>query len=569
MAEPDGLRQRKNLKVNAGLASKKIEDSQGSLDEECGEDDAFDESKTDWISGTYWFTRVLFLRFLGVIYFTAFLVALNQNIPLIGQNGILPATKHLKMYENYFKKGLWQRLQNCPTLLWFVERDSIDWWLDAMAIAGLIMSCFMILFGAANMIMLLALWILYHSIVNVGQTWYGFGWESQLLETGFLVIFFCPLFNLSAYPRNSPPSKVVIYGYRWLIFRIMIGAGLIKIRGDQCWRDLTCMNYHYQTQPVPNPLSYFLHQSPESIHKLETAGNHIIELIVPFFLLWPRKLCIFAGFLQVLFQIILIFSGNLSFLNWLTILPSICCFDDASLFWIFSNKSKAKVSRIICFNDIESQRKKQSFASKFRSFINFLLFCLIAYLSIPVVTNILSPRQAMNRSFDSLRIVNTYGAFGSMTKTRTEVILQGTHSNNPNSDDAVWLEYEFKCKPGNITRRPCVISPYHYRLDWLMWFAAFQNAESNPWFIRLIAKLLENDKIVTSLLAKNPFEKGKPPTYIRAEHYKYKYTPLGSNSAQAGKWWKRKRIGSYLPPVNMKMLEGYLKSRGFSVPRLN
>nr|XP_039274216.1 lipase maturation factor 1-like [Styela clava] len=560
MQEADGLRRRKPLK------EKNEEKEQNDRDVE---DDAFDSSKSSWAPGTFWFTRILFLRFLGFIYFTAFFVALQQNIPLIGKDGILPASKHMLMYENYFKNGVWQRLQACPTLLWFVDRNDIDWWLSAMAYAGLVISAFLIAFGASNIFMMFTLWVLYHSIVNVGQTWYGFGWESQLLETGFLAIFFCPLLNLKPYPKNTPTSKVVIYGYLWLIFRIMIGAGLIKIRGDKCWRDLTCMNYHYQTQPVPNPISYFLHQSPNVIHKLETAGNHIIELIVPFFLILPRKLRMLAGASQILFQVILVISGNLSFLNWLTILPSICCFDDASLSWMFSTKSKVEVSRIICMNDIESHRKKRSFSSKFRSFVNFLLFCLITYLSVPVVMNILSSRQAMNRSFDSLRIVNTYGAFGSVTKTRTEVILQGTYDNNPNSDDAVWLEYEFKCKPGNITRRPCIISPYHYRLDWLMWFAAFQNAESNPWFIRLIAKLLENDPNVTKLIENNPFANGKPPKFIRAEHYKYQFTKIGSNAARDGKWWRRKKIGSYLPPVNMKMLEAYLKSRGFDVPRLS
>ncbi|XP_062041649.1 lipase maturation factor 1-like, partial [Lepus europaeus] len=157
------------------------------------------------------------------------------------------------------------------------------------------------------------------------------GWESQLLETGFLGIFLCPLWTLARLPRCTPTSRIVLWGFRWLIFRIMLGAGLIKIRGDRCWRDLTCMDFHYETQPVPNPLAYYLHRSPWWFHRFETLGNHFVELLVPFLVFLGRRLCVLHGALQILFQVVLILSGNLSFLNWLTIVPSLACFDDATL----------------------------------------------------------------------------------------------------------------------------------------------------------------------------------------------------------------------------------------------
>ena len=124
----------------------------------------------------------------------------------------------------------------------------------------LLLSALVFVRGAANMVIMFQLWLIYHSIVNVGQRWYGFGWESQLLESGFLAMFFVPVFEIGKLPYHGvggylrKPSWAVVWGNRWLIFRIMMGAGLIKIRGDKCWRDLTCMEYHYQTQPVPNPL---------------------------------------------------------------------------------------------------------------------------------------------------------------------------------------------------------------------------------------------------------------------------------------------------------------------------
>ncbi|KAL4835901.1 hypothetical protein H8958_007670 [Nasalis larvatus] len=370
------------------------------------------------------------------------------------------------------------------------------------------------------------------------------GWESQLLETGFLGIFLCPLWTLSRLPQHTPTSRIVLWGFRWLIFRIMLGAGLIKIRGDRCWRDLTCMDFHYEglfivvpsgvsvavpdpmapagcaskafsseqpTQPVPNPVAYYLHHSPWWFHRFETLSNHFIELLVPFFLFLGRRACIIHGVLQILFQAILIISGNLSFLNWLTMVPSLACFDDAALGFLFPSGPGSLKDRVLQMqSEIQGARPKPRFGSVVRRAANFSLGILLAWLSVPVVLNLLSSRQVMNTHFNSLHIVNTYGAFGSITKERTEVILQGTANPNASAPDAVWEDYEFKCKPGDPSRRPCLISPYHYRLDWLMWFAAFQTYEHNDWILHLAGKLLASDAEALSLLAHNPFA-GRPP----------------------------------------------------------
>ncbi|XP_071961241.1 lipase maturation factor 1-like isoform X1 [Antedon mediterranea] len=393
------------------------------------------------------------------------------------------------------------------------------------------------------------------------------GWESQLLECGFLAIFMCPLFTLKQVPRNTPTPVVTLFGFRWLIFRIMIGAGLIKIRGDQCWRDLTCMNYHYETQPVPNPISYYLHQCPTWMHQFETASNHFIELVVPWLLIIPWKpTLMIGGTIQILFQIVLITSGNLSFLNWLTILPCICFFDDTFFAKFFANNpkgAKAYVKQI----QTESNERHVHQGQYIRSVLHIALAALITYLSIPVVKNLLSQRQAMNTSFDPLRIVNTYGAFGSVTKERTEVIFLGTSSLNPTDPKAEWLEYEFKCKPGNVTRAPCLISPYHYRLDWLLWFAAFQSYQQNNWLVHLAGKLLANDEATMTLIDHNPFKHQDPPQFIKVEHYGYKYTQVGSKEAKNGAWWTRKYIGNYLPPVSLGSLKEYMSQQGWDIPR--
>ncbi|XP_071089721.1 lipase maturation factor 1-like [Haliotis cracherodii] len=511
----------------------------------------------DLDKGTFWLTRIIILRSFGFVYSIAFLVALDQNKQLIGINGLLPANQYLNDIVKKTDGINWEACNTCPSIIWLFSYDThLDQILDYLAYTGLALSLFLVIRGAANWFIMLALWVIYHSIVNVGQKWYSFGWENQMLETAFLTVFLCPVWSLSSVPRHTPTSLIVIWGLRWLLCRRMIGAGLIKIRGDNCWRDLTCMNYHYETQPVPNPLSYYLHQSPELIHKMETLGNHFIELVAPFFLILGRRMTIIGGGIQIFFQIVLITSGNLSFLNWLTIVPSLACFDDRSLSWMFSGGSRSVKCQVA---QIQHQTKTGlvTKGSSLRRMFNIALGCLILSLSVPVVQNLFfSKHQAMNKYYDSLRLVNTYGAFGSITRERTEIILEGTSSSDPNDPSAKWLEYEFKCKPGNIRRRPCIISPYHYRMDWLMWVAALQGHKKHPWLKRLVLKLLGNDENVMSLIAYNPFEGQQPPRFIRAEIYRYTYTKVGSREAESGAWWVRKHVGTYLPVLPSNIVQG-------------
>ncbi|XP_064317484.1 lipase maturation factor 1 isoform X2 [Phalacrocorax carbo] len=519
--------------------------------------------------GTFWLTRIVLLRSIALLYFVAFLVAYHQNKQLIGEKGLLPCKLYLQNVKKYFKGKInLDALSYAPTIIWFLDWSDMDSILDYLSLFGLATSAFVLVTGCANMVLMAVLWVLYLSLVNVGQIWYSFGWESQLLETGFLGIFLCPLWTLSRLPRHTPPSSIVIWGFRWLIFRIMLGAGLIKIRGDRCWRELTCMDYHYETQPVPNPIAYFMHRSPWWFHQFETLVNHFVELVVPFFLFLGRRLCIAHGLLQILFQVLLIISGNLSFLNWLTIVPSIACFDDASLGFLFSSKPggvKERVARMQ-LREAAGEQLPLRCGCYIRRVVNISFGLLIAYLSIPVVLNLLNSRQVMNTSFNPLRIVNTYGAFGSVTKERTEVVLQGTSSLDPNDPAAVWEEYDFKCKPGDLKRRPCFITPYHYRLDWLMWFAAFQTYEQNEWIIHLAGKLLAQEEATLSLMATNPFAGRAPPRWIRAEHFKYKFSRPGGKHASEGRWWIRKRIGPYFPPVNLQGLKKFYEDRSWPYP---
>jgi len=493
--------------------------------------------------GSYWLTRFLILRLLGLVYVVAFLTIVNQGLPLIGHHGLLPADIHLDRLADHFGGRAAAAAQG-PSLFWLNVSDPF---LTTMSWVGLLLAL-VVLAGYANGILMAALWALYLSFQQIGQTWYSFGWEIQLLETGFLSIFLVPFLDGRPFPRRPPTA--VIWLYRWLAFRVMLGAGLIKIRGDACWRDLTCLAHHYETQPVPGPLSRMLHFMPGWFHKGSVLFNHIAELAMPWLLFWPRWGRIAAGVTMLLFQVILILSGNLSFLNWLTIVPVLACFDDALLTNVLPERMSAAASRA-------AATAQPAFGQQVAV---GLLFALVAILSINPVANLMSQGQAMNTSFDRFFLVNTYGAFGSVGEERPEVILEGTDE-DVITESTAWKEYEFKCKPGDPRRRPCLITPYHYRLDWLMWFAAMSTPDRHPWSVHLVWKLLHGDRGAQSLLANNPFPE-RPPRFIRAQLYRYAFAPSGEAD---GAYWRRELLGAWLPPLSTddSRLREFVASRGW------
>jgi hypothetical protein len=494
----------------------------------------------------YWLTRFVLLRLLGFLYFMAFLAAFNQLVPLVGHGGLLPADSYLERLAAHFgSRG--EGFFEVPSVFWLGISDAGLRWVAGM---GLVLSL-VVLLGYANSLLMLALWALYLSIINVGQLWYSYGWEIQLLETGFLAVFLVPLLDGRPFPRRAAPVAV-LWLYRWLIFRIMLGAGLIKLRGDACWRDLTCLYYHYETQPIPNPVSWWLHFRPHWFQQAGTLWNHVVELVVPWFAFWPRPSRHLAGLLLVSFQGILIVSGNLSFLNWLTIVPALACFDDT--FWA-KWLPQALVRRA-------QAAEKRAQPSEAQTFGAVALALVVALLSIEPVMNLVSPGQVMNGSFNRLNLVNTYGAFGTVGRERFEIVFEGTHG--APTDDAEWREYEFPAKPGDVRRRPAIVAPYQPRLDWQIWFAAMATPEQYPWTIHFAWKLLHNDPGTLSLLANNPFP-SEPPRSVRAVLYRYHFT---RPEEADGAWWRRERLGLWLPALSAEQpeLRAFLQARGWLAP---
>jgi hypothetical protein len=277
-------------------------------------------------ASSYRLTRRVLLRALGGVYLVAFLVAVVQLVPLIGSVGLTPLEPFLERVaaaQGGRRAAMWE----LPSLFWFDHSDTA---LMAVAILGLVISVLVVL-GLENAFAFLLLWALYLSISNVGQRWYSFGWEMQLLETGFIAVFWCPWLDWRAGSSRSPPSRVPLWLNRWLIFRIMLGAGLIKLRGDPCWTELSCLDHHFETQPIPGPLSPWFHALPDALLAGGVLFNHVAELIAPLFVFGPRRVRHVAGVVIIGLQVTLILSGNLAFLNWLTIVPAIACFDDQLL----------------------------------------------------------------------------------------------------------------------------------------------------------------------------------------------------------------------------------------------
>jgi hypothetical protein len=306
------------------------------------------------------------------------------------------------------------------------------------------------------------------------------------------------------------------------VFRLEFGAGMIKMRGDRSWKDLTALYYHHETQPMPNPVSRFAHLLPKWMHRGEVLGNHFAQLVVPWFLFAPQPVSTVAAVIIILTQCWLVLTGNFAWLNAITIVLAfagigipVLSFDYAAtpLWW---------------------------------AVIVLAMTALVLVLSWQPLRNLFSRNQLMNASFNRFHLINAYGAFGSVTQQRYEIVVEGSAAEQPTEDD--WMPYEFKGKPGDPRRIPAQFAPYHLRLDWLMWFLAL-GSPGDRWFRRFAMRLLEADRPTLRLLARDPFE-GAPPQWVRARVFHYRFS-TGPERRETGLWWIRTEVGTYLPPARL------------------
>jgi hypothetical protein len=472
----------------------------------------------EWLlAPEYWLARTVIHRLLGVVYLVAFASAFNQFVPLCGEHGLTPAAA-------YLRAAGWRR---SPSLFHLRYSDryargvaAVGMALAAAAAMGLLDRLPL----AASTLAWLTLWALYLSFVNAGQVFFGFVWETLLLEAGFLAAFL-------GTDRLAPlwPGLLAL---RWVLFRLEVGAGLIKLRSDEAWRRLTALEYHHETQPLPNRFSWWFHHLPKPVHRIEALANHVAQLVLPFGLFLPQPFASCAGVVVIGTQLWLMASGNFAWLNLLTIALAVSALDNGVL------------AHVVPLH-VPSLAAPPGW---FTAVVVAMAIAMVV-LSWRPVRNMASRRQVMNASYNPVHLGNTYGLFGHITRERLEVVLEGTDEPSP-GPETVWRPYECKAKPGAPERRPRQVAPYHLRLDWLLWFAALSPAYAQQWFVPLAVRLLEGDSAVERLLGVNPFP-GRPPRFVRALLYRYRFTTPEERRA-TGEWWHRELLGVYLPPIGLR-----------------
>jgi hypothetical protein len=448
---------------------------------------------------------------------------------LIGSNGILPIARFLAVLRERLGTEAYRIV---PTLAWF---DSGDAFLHFMCGSGAALSVLLIV-GIAPVPVLTLLWALYLSLVCAGQVFLSFQWDALLLETGLIAIFFAPWKLRPRRAREPRPMGIPLWLVRWLAFRIMFLSGLVKLTfDDPTWWNWSALDYHYYTQPIPTWTSWWMHQLPKWFHVISLAFMWYAELVAPFFIFCPRRLRIVAFWSILLFQLLILATGNYGFFNVLTIALCIPLVDD--LFW------PKRIARLV---NLPARPLPLARWRYWPIGVTAPLAAIILLITTMQIVdafnrkiNWWTPLADLHDCVAPFRCINSYGLFRVMTTSRPEIVIEGS------SDGVTWKPYEFKWKPGDPSRRPRFCIPHMPRLDWQMWFAALGDYRHNAWFFEFLSRLLEGSPSVLDLLESNPFP-DRPPRYVRALRYEYRFTDPAERR-QTGRWWKRELLGRYCP----------------------
>jgi len=481
---------------------------------------------------TYYSARRWFLRILGAVYLIAFGSLWIQIDGLIGHDGITPLTPWLEAVRNHFGSEAYRLY---PTIFWL---NSSDGFLQLICGAGAVLSLALIV-QIAPVICLLLLWALYLSLSIAGQVFLNFQWDYLLLEVGFFSIFLAPLRLLPSRRRESRLSRWAHFLLLWLLFRLMFMSGVVKLTsGDDSWWNLSALLYHYETQPLPTPLAWWAHQLPPWFHAASVVIMFAIELGAPFLLFSPRRLRLIGATGLLILQALIALTGNYCFFNLLTAGLCLLAIDDAA--WPHPGQKRPPGSTPV--------------GPGWPSWILIPVVVFVLALSGPLLWNAVFPEAdwpplfpAVYGYVEPFRSLNGYGLFRVMTRTRPEIVVEGS------PDGVTWKTYEFKYKAGDPTRAPPIVAPHQPRLDWQMWFAALADVRQEPWFVNFLVRLLQGSPSVLRLLKENPFP-DMPPRYVRARLFQYHFTDIGEMS-QTGAWWKREEEGLYCPPLSLRSSE--------------
>lgn len=492
---------------------------------------------------SYILSRWVFLRLLALAYLFAFLSMWSQVNGLIGEDGIIPAREFLQAVQaNLGAERYWIY----PTLFWF---NASNLALQLVSAGGALLSI-LALAGIAVRPILILLWVFYLSLCSVGGPFMSFQWDALLLETGFLSIvlafrqtFLAPCTCWHKNFRQAEPPRIFVWLLRWLLFRLVFLSGAVKLlSGDPNWRNLTALDYHYLTQPLPTPVAWYAAQLPDWFNKLSVASMFALELAVPFLIFAPRRIRFVGAGLICFLQLLIALTGNYTFFNFLAISLCVLLLDDRFLSRFLPGKLKER----ILVSVIKVERRPRLYRFSLAGVAAILIAATTTRFIDTIGGSVLIPMpvaQAVDW-LSPLEIANSYGVFAVMTTSRLEIVVEGSN------DLQTWRAYEFKYKPGDLMRPPPWVAPHQPRLDWQMWFAALGTYRQNPWFIRFLLKLLDGSHDVLALLETNPFP-DRPPVYIRASLYNYHFTDMATRNA-TGAWWKREYVGTYMPIFSLE-----------------
>jgi lipase maturation factor 1 len=493
--------------------------------------------------------RSVFLRAMGLIYLAAFVSLWTQMDGLIGSKGILPTDQFMAAAQQHFDQQQvgWDRYRILPTLSW---GNASDAFLHVQCGLGVLLAVLVVI-GIAPAPCLFLLWLIYLSLATVGRVFLGFQWDNLLLEAGLLAIIFAPAKLFLWRARENPPSRIVLWLLRLLLFKLMFLSGVVKLQsGDALWQNWTALTVHYETQPLPTWLGWYAHQLPVGGQKFSCAVMFGIELLIPFLIFAPRRPRICAAALLILLQVLILLTGNYTFFNWLTIVLCVPLLDD---FFLRSVIQLCRRRRQDAENSDAQPTRLLTSAATRRWRLAFTIPLAIIIVAVTtlqllgpfrVTPAMLQPVAGVYQWLAPLRSVNSYGLFAVMTPGRPEIILEGSN------DGVNWQPYEFKYKPGDLKRRPGFVAPHQPRLDWQMWFAALGSWQHNPWLVNVCQRLLEGSPEVLALLEANPFPDA-PPRLIRATVYDYRFTNF-AEKRETGNWWRRENPREYLPPVSLR-----------------
>jgi predicted DCC family thiol-disulfide oxidoreductase YuxK len=516
-------------------------------------------------SSTFGLAAWLLLRAMGLAYLVAFASLLPQIDGLAGPNGILPVPEFLAAVRQALGSGpaAWWRV---PTLAWI--GGSAEAFLPLLAGAG-ILAALLLLLNLLPRTAAIAAWLLYLSLDVAGQVFLSYQWDALLLEAGLLTVLltFCLPRSRGRFFATAAPAFGLVWLFWWLFFRLNFESGLVKLAsGDPSWRHLTALSYHYETQPLPNPLSWFAFQLPAWFQHASTLGVLVIELGAPVLVLLPRRLRFAGAGAIIALQTAILLTGNYGFFNLLTLALALTVFDDGA--W------RAVLRHVPGGTELlRRMRRARSGAGQAvgprgvgAGFPGLaVVVALYVVIGAGQVVRIVdeglvpAPVEKLEMAVAPFQVVNGYGLFAVMTTTRPEIVLEGRTGNGP------WQEYDFRYKADRLGQMPRQVAPFQPRLDWQMWFAALTAEQTSAagaphfdlWLARFVIRLLQGDHDVTGLLAPDSPFRQQPPDVIRGMLYEYRFT-TPDERRRTGDWWARRLVGPYLPPV--RIVDGRLEA---------